>query len=303
MIGIHVKKDKRSSLEDAILEDIESYSIRAAQIYTHGPQSLSRNKYNEGQLRDTIEESKIALVVHSAYLVTPWNGNAFQIKCLITELIDAHDVGASWLILHLPTKRDHNEVITALGKIRDAIAKYDAEDREKISRVILVLEHKAHKPYDDTDNNMGYMESASIVHFLKLMRDGGFTPQATGFRVGFCLDTAHMFVSHPKRKFTTEASMKRYIDPFIPYIEMFCVLHFNGSFNKYGTGKDKHTIPFSDVDRTWKKDKSGAVYLVNFFKSYHPNMPMIIEWNLGTSTDMKKCMKTLAKLNLIQTST
>ncbi len=299
LIGIHVKKEKRISIEDAISEDAEMYPIKCAQIFTHGPRALTQNTYDEGEIKATCAEKSLPLVVHSAYMLTPWKKNKFQIKCVIKELIDASDVGAGWLILHLPTRLEHSKVISALDKIRKAVAKMDDEDREKISKVVLVLEHKAHKPYDDDDHCESYTDSESIAKFLALLHKSGYNPTSAGLRVGFCLDTAHMFVSHEHREFTGESSMQEYLKPLLPHMHMFSVLHFNGSFHGYGSGHDKHAVPFTKADNIWKKNNAGAVVLIQTMVAHNPTMPIIIEWNFGTPKDMKKCFKRLGELGLI----
>ncbi len=298
LVGIHIKKEKRGSLDAAMEADIDMYDIGCAQVYTHGPQSLSRNKYDAEEVKQIVDDRKLSLVVHSAYMVSPWKKNKFMVKCLIQELLDAQEIGAKWLILHLPTKHAHADILRALSRIRKAITKLDDDDRARILQVILTLEHKAHKPYDDDDHDLGFVDSVSAANFIELLKEKKFTPDAPVLRVGFCLDTAHMFVSVENRSLTTESSMQDYLAPLLPHLDMIKVIHFNGSYNKYGSGCDKHSIPFSKDDAIWKKNDTGALHLLRTISAYDPATPFIIEWNLGTPHEMKTCLKKLRKLNV-----
>jgi endonuclease IV len=309
IIGIHVAKEKRKSLTVALEEDIETYRLGCAQVFTHGPQSLNQNNYDEDEIKEVSE--RIPIVAHSPYKLTVWNKKSsdhkYKVKCLVDEMLAAANAGISCVVVHLLTKHAHSSTLSVLDEIRDKIIRMsESADKdkksnaEKISSVILVLEHKAHKYYDDSDHDLSYTDSKSFAKFLKSVRDSGYSTHSSPLKVGFCLDTAHMFVSHDDKRFSDAKSMKKYLKPLIPYMDMMAVFHFNGSYYKHGMGKDKHAIPFSDDDYIWSKDSSGAIEILSTIQKHCPKIPIIIEWNAGDIRDIRHCFKKLVKMGFIE---
>lgn len=297
-IGIHVKLDSRSSLDNAIAADHKNYGLRVAQIFTHGPRSMVKNSYDSEAIRDYCSEHNITLIVHSSYFLTPWKDDKYQIKSVVTELLDAYETGARHLILHLPAKLKHSEAIKIIRKISTKVGALNTKKRAKATAVMLVLEHKAHKPYKDRNHNLSYTDSLSLQSFMASLDTAGFGPNSKPLGVGICLDTAHMFLSNSLQGFSDEEEMTEYLDDLTDNIDMIRVVHFNGAYNGHGSGKDKHTIPFSHQDKIWKDDNTGAITLINTLRNHNPDIPFVIEWNLGTNESMKRCFRKLTNLGL-----
>lgn len=274
-IGFHIKKDKHDSIADAIRSSVEKFNITCGQIYLFGPRSLKQNDYDEEELKLAIQETKIDIAVHSSYFLSPWDLSKKQIKLVVRELVAAQNIGAKWLVIHLPASCDHSTIITAIKKIRKEIAKTIGT-----TSVMLLLEHKAHKPYDDDDEDP--KSSTSAVGLAHL---AGLITQSDEMKVGLCLDTAHIFVSNSYNTLEQKNKVEQYIAEMgQTAIDLVALIHYNGSYNKFGSGKDKHAIPFCEDDRIWSDEKAGAKSWVTKFGR---QCPFIIECNRGSKKELK----------------
>lgn len=296
MIGIHVKRDKGETLERSIRNQVQKYDLKAVQIFTHGPRNLKKTNYDAEEIKEFVEEKKIALIVHSAYQALPWEEKRRKFICkhIVSAMIDVYDVGGRGLVVHLPSKMKHSKVINVLEDIKKRIGNLEPDDLAKIKEVTLILEHKPHKPLDEDENEKSFVVPEALASFLADLKKAEYTPQSQPLRVGFCCDTAHIFVSCEKPALATEKSMKKYLGPLEPHMDMMSALHLNGSYYESGTGRDKHTIPMVDDDEIWGEESIAAIAML---VGTMPNIPIIVEWNIGTEKELKSFLRKFNKLS------
>lgn len=282
-IGFHIKKGSHDSLEEAIRANVEKYSLTTAQIFLFGPRNMKQNEYDVDELQSVISETKLRVCVHGSYLLSPWSLKKSAIGAIVRELEAAQAIGAKWLVFHLTSRIKHEEIILTLCKIKRAV-----KNKMGKSSVILLLEHKAHKPYDDNDLECT-TSAEGLNHIAHLMIEANMTPESDILPVGLCLDTAHIFVSNTHNTLEKSSMAQQFINVMGPEASgLVCVVHFNGSFSKRGTGKDKHAIPFCEDDRIWSDESSGAEVWI---KKFGASCVFIIEHNRGTKTQLKYALK------------
>lgn len=292
-IGFHVAKGDHTDLASAIKNAHKQLGVNTVQIFCHGPRRIPRNTYNAEAIRKVAAKYNIQIVVHASYLLMPWDKSAKSFKRdvnnVIEELYDAYEVGSRAVVIHLDYKNMHVKTINALKNIRAAIKLLKESDPDKyaaVTQVVLALEHKPAYPEEDEEKNMTYIDQDSLANFLATLKKHNMVPTAPVFKVGFCIDTAHVYVGS-KIPLTTEAQMQKYLFPLMPHMDMMSVLHFNGSITAAGSGHDTHAIPFAPEDLIWHKDHSGAMELVRTLR----HVPIIIEWKRGDESDMIKALK------------
>jgi endonuclease IV len=285
-IGIHVKIDDNETLSKSLRANVKILDSKCAQVFTHGPRGFKKNNYNTQEIKQIVTENNLDLSVHASYMLNPWsnknNRQAFMVKMVIDELLSAYEIGAKWLVIHLPTKQKHSEIVDALKIINDKINKHPKS--ADLLSVIICLEHKAHKTPEKWSTRKHFMLPDQLNHLANKIVEAKISDN-----IGYCIDTAHMYVSTLDNDYESEDGMNKYLSSLNNNaVELIKIIHYNGIENKAGSGADKHAIPFVSDDQLWGENKGGAKSLINWNKHVKKNIPMIIEYNRGILEQLKK---------------
>lgn len=276
-LGVHVSKSskvldeesKSRTVEEAVVADTQYFGFNAAQIFTHGPKGRAAVKMDEEAVQVACVKHQLVLVTHSSYVsATFWNGES---RHLIDQLQTCDSIGAIGLVLHLPAKLTATEIATRLlefSRIRIV--------RNLHARILL-----ENHPYKSSEFSFETPQKInSLCHAIKVYH----VPESLW---GLCIDTAHLWTSG--EDLTTKEQMQDWLAK-LQYSNKIKLVHLNGNFTDFNSGRDEHAIVFSKDDRIWgdysnKTIESGVAALVKFCQKNR--IPMIMEINRGTCEEIK----------------
>lgn len=292
MIGIHVHKEKRKTLQEAITEDIEKYNLKNGALQIYVMSSMSSKIINLGNKEDIIDDinkNKCKLFVHASHVTNGmWNADTEKQKrgiyILYTQLKIAQQINAAGFVIHLPKKSP--------AEIKITLEKISAKLNSEFSNIKILLEHPTYKP----DPISSYEMPAKLNNLTEVIN---------GILVnwGYCIDTAHMWsaisVEDRSRGYDVEnyGGMKKWIADLNKTTKTkISLIHLNGSMNEHSSNKDKHGIPF--YDRMWSDyrkslKKSGLYRLLRL--AVARKIPMIIERNYGSDDELFDSLKLIKK--------
>lgn len=283
-IGSHVVKNrdngnnrKYKDIHKAILDEIKTFEIECAQIYTHGPQGAKPNNIDEKALKQ-ITDTKFPIYCHSCYSCLPWKDDEKRFHLCEDELKSASLVGASGVVVHLP--KDMINVITENMKKMTKLA-------TKHNQTILIeppaMKREINKTYETPE--MVNKLTESLINLPNW---------------GWCLDTAHIHSTGGDIRTREKADdwLKG-----LKYPEKIKLIHFNGSHRVRGSGVDKHAVPFIDggtsgPDNLWGNidllSKTGGYSFVKFAKQH--KIDILLEPNYGTDPEIENCIVEMKKI-------
>ena len=282
ILGIHSNKgpsvegdQDAKTTDQAILRDVKKYGINTSQIFTHNPRTGAKIAMNYDDVAKVGEEIKI--LVHGPYnlsrvFLIDENELKSQLKILEVQFKAAQAVGSSGIVFHISKSTAENtaRVIKTIlplaeqygvGIIVESIACIPAKDRT----------YESTKLMNEVD---ALLKKHPLDRFWS-----------------WCIDTAHIWSMGVDIK--TKENFASWLNT-IKRPEKVSTFHLNGSSANFHSGKDKHEIPFTDVDKIWHKvepKKSGVAALVEFAIKH--NCITILEMNRGTSSDLQKCIQTI----------
>jgi endonuclease IV len=259
-VGVHVdRRDKgKTGIEASIRGALRALpGSRCCQIFTHGPQGKTMNRFNTEDLRELCNENRI--YVHSTYFTT-WKDTA--LAHMQEQFTTAASLAAQGVVLHL-VKQTPEEHIAVLNRLRlSRVRCADGTQRN----CLVILEMQAFKPDEWT-----YQTADEVNKLCEALEKAGWGPD----RVVICLDTAHIDAGRiPLR---TREDAQKYIDA-LKCPDYIGLLHLNGNaYNCMERAKDKHCVPLSEDDWIWHKPRdagkpvaladSGIRTLVDWFTS------------------------------------
>ena len=280
IIGIHVRKNKFSTIEKAIQSSFTYYTnlngnIRCVQIHTHGPQNIRERLINIPILKQIITTNQAMLFVHSTTLTYPWKNTPYMLRHTLSQLEKSHILNAGGLVIHLP-KLTPNKIIPVLKVLVDKNRSYK---KKYCSKTRIILEMVSQKP-----SKLSYETPEKINALITELK----FHKITTMDVGICIDTAHIFVNKAV-KIRKYDDAKKYIKKikFPAYIRL---IHLNG--NTRAGYSDKHTIPFLQNDLIWRGidfKSSGLRLFIEFAKSRQ--IPVILEMETASSIKIKNLIK------------
>ena len=289
MYGIHVAKKSKvlnvasKTMLDAIISDVETLQLNAAQIFTHGPRNKNRNNMDHAEIKKYCKKNNIYLVVHSSYMtqniwcVDDENKDKSMSKKHLDHITDqlmaCNQLGSRGLVVHLPCKSPE-KILETMKIIEPVIQKF---------QVPLLLEIEARKPSENT-----YETPTKLNNLCQILSRG-----ISNKSWGLCIDTAHVWSS--KYDISSEKNTTRWFNKFL-FHKKIKLVHFNGASNIFGVHKDVHEIAFSKQDKIWgsyvnDKKKSGAHVFIK--QCIINNVPMICEINRGSQEDAEQLFNTI----------
>ena len=307
-LGVHVAKvshvlatpnKKRATMLEAIQVDCGELHLNACQIFVQGPRNSKMSAMDYTAIRTHCESEKINLYVHSSYLsvgifsVNEENAITKKSKFAISNIaqqLDACDqLGARGFVIHL-TKRTPEEIVESLQVLYPHIKDFHTP---------LILEQPAKKPA----GNKTY-ETPEMINMLTQMIMG----ELSELKWGWCIDTCHLWSAGIKMH--EKLTMKKWLGD-IEFPKKIALFHLNGgSQDIFGTGRDKHIIPFSDEDDIFKestqneydkqefnltKFKKDSIWVLCQFAKKN-KIDAILEINRGSVEETKFAISTLLKI-------
>ena len=289
ILGVHVAKkskvldDKKEEkkMSNAIMRDLDTLDLNAAQIFTYGPRFMVKNKMNYNDIKKICND--IDLTVHSTYgSVSIWKVNDDNkntpvsqkaINSIKLQLESCASIGAWGLVLHI-TKHTPENISKVMKILKPFSEKLDVK---------IILEMVSSKADSKT------YETPEKINVLTKM---------IGHNENWwcwCVDTAHLWGAGVDIQHYN--SMSKWLND-IKHPEKIEMFHLNGSSAIKGSGKDKHEIPFSSDDLIWgniNPNKSGLRAVVEH--SINNSITIICEINRGSEKNVVKCMNYIKKLN------
>jgi endonuclease IV len=263
-VGYHVSrkdiKDAPQAIELAC-EAIGTYGfVPSLQIFLTNNMS-GVTLFSDTQLKDikkTLNNTGASMYVHGAYVHGPWNKSEKGCKGIIREMKMAKTCGAKGVVIHLSKQAYGENLAWALNYINESITD---------DSVVLFLEVNTAKSSQYTFETPEKLHALfEAVNKIKL-----------NYKVGLCLDTAHLFSCGTPLSHTTDVEpwfkkLMSKIDHDIPLL-----IHLNDSASTFASGKDEHEKLCQGA--IWNKldDDCGLKAVLEWTQTY--NVPIILERN------------------------
>lgn len=282
IVGPHVHKDVVSvskPITDHIKSAIEvakeyGVSIGIIQIFMSNPRNgkllIEPESSTYKELKTLIEQhAHIKFIIHSPYTSNAlWSGNQYSAYTLRHDLKHCDDLGLIGTVFHLD-KHDVDDVIKFLPNIMPKLP-----EKQKPGLAKFYLE----SPHTKPDKSL-YETPKKILKLFTAIRKN-IDPYLN--RIGFCLDTAHIW--------TSGVDIEEYKSAYDWLVELTIiqtilppeniVFHLNGSYYNCGDGRDKHAPLMSSEDKIWGKykdnfTKSGLYAFIEYAKRF--SIPTVLE--------------------------
>lgn len=205
----------------------------AIQIFTGNPQSIKGRKRTIKELhelRDNLKELNMVAVIHTPYIINlchPSGTKKYQdsLEALVRNLDESFEIGALGAVVHM----GKNTKETGLTDY-EAMDSYATSIKEalKLSKGTIILETGAGQ---GSEVGTSLSDLSQIYHRLTTTEKK---------RVGFCIDTAHIWAAGYNIK--DEENVETYFRLFneLIGIDKIIVIHFNDSAVELGSCVDRH---------------------------------------------------------------
>lgn len=276
LLGCH------ASITPTVLDGIkyvESIGGNAVQIFLGATKSADlkmKTKFTPeemNEIKSYVSKRHITLIIHSIYLLNfcsfpPSSGRIrYQHNNLQHDLKYGSMLGAKCVVLHLGFKND----LTMEEALKNLVSNVNHIIRHMPKDIMLSLETSAGRKTE-----FGYsLESLELL--WKGIRHNS-KGSSGKMRVGFCIDTAHIFVSgYDISKVEGENSIKSYLDKFNKLIGWKNIINFHINDSRYplGARKDEHRGIGSGLIYNTDEGKKALKYIKKFCMS--KKIPMILE--------------------------
>ena len=278
-IGAHILGEK--SILDKIKECIK-IGGNAIQIFTKSPTNttdkIDISKEDIIKILKITKDNNVLLVTHGSYMLNmswPIHRNPWGMKMLLEDLKYTSEMGGLGVVIHMGKATPKLKI--TMKEARDNFVKSICQVLDKSpSDVKVILETSCNQ----TNTIAGNIEDLAIIWKM--------FPQKYLSRLGFCIDTAHIFSAgyaiHKPKIFN------RYMNKFdqligIKYINLF---HINDSAAEHGSHIDKHTGLGKGY--IYKKNTKPFIDVVDICSKN--SIPMILE----THDDYKREIKFIKKI-------
>jgi len=276
MLGFHCHHSNPVGIRKCISWSKKSgINIECLQIFVTGAINaktlVSLDDYEE--MRKITDDMPI--VIHGSYLDNTWNSSSFSEHHILRELNIANNIGAVGVIIHLARKTTDN--------FFDVIKKLDEQAIPSDAHLILEINSAKSSEY-----------TFETPEKLNVLIDKINLAKPKNFKIGLCIDTAHLAACGVALKSYDEA--KQWFNATHLNKLDFVMFHINDSRAPIGSGRDvHHTILkgniWSDYEECYKY--SGLHYI--FIWAAKHNSMMILERHEG---EVEEDFKVLQKNNL-----
>ncbi|TSC90885.1 MAG: apurinic endonuclease APN1 [Candidatus Berkelbacteria bacterium Licking1014_96] len=229
IFGVHLSLNQNL---EGIVERAGELRIQTFQIFGGNPRQWRSTLFNPKnilQFQRSRKKYEIAnFFLHSIYLINLASKNEYIYQNSINSLVDfmqkAELLGADGVITHIGSAREHEDGESACKRVAGAIN----EILKKTESVKLILENTA---WGEGELGSSLEGLAGIYKLVKNKK-----------RVGFCLDTAHLFESGYNIK--TKSGLDKFLRSFdrIIGLDKIKILHLNDSKTKLNSKHDRHEV-------------------------------------------------------------
>lgn len=261
-LGSHMSISK--GLKKAVLE-AEKNGSNALQIFAKSPQSTRyKCKFTDNELAEVkrmLAEKDMQLVIHSSYMLNfakPPADVEWAVDSLVEDMTVMGKLDGIGCVIHMGKQcKMPSEDECLANKITSLTT---AIDRSPLN-AILILETAARQ---------GTEMCADIDKLGKLYH---MFPEKYKERIGFCVDTCHIFAAGYDSR--TEDAVEQFLDLWDEHIglENIVLIHMNDSKDVCGAKKDRHES--IGVGEIGKKDLEGFKAWIDFAKDNE--IPVILE--------------------------
>ena len=261
---------------------IESIGGNALQIYLGATKSADlkmKTKFTPeemNEIKSYVNKRHITLIIHSIYLLNfcsfpPSSGRIrYQHNNLQHDLKYGSMLGAKCVVLHLGFKLD----LTMEEALKNLVSNVNHIIRHMPKDIMLSLETSAGRKTE-----FGYsLESLELLWKGIKHNNRSGNGGVNNIRVGFCIDTAHIFVSgYDISKVEGDNSIKSYLDKFNKLIGWKNIINFHINDSRYplGARKDEHRGIGSGLIYNTDEGKKALKYIKKFCMAR--KIPMILE--------------------------
>ena len=251
IFGVHLSFNQNLT---GIIKRAQELKLSTFQIFGGNPRqwrSISFAPENIRSFKRSFKKAKVKkFFLHSIYLINLASKNDYiyqnSIDSLINFMQKAKLLGAEGVITHIGSAREHQDGESArarvVGAINEIIVRFSCHsrlDRESINRMDSRFRGNDSKPLlilENTAWGEGELGSSleGLAGIYKLVKNKS--------RVGFCLDTAHLFEAGYNLK--TKSGLDNFLQSFdrIIGLNKIRVIHLNDSKTKLNSKHDRHEI-------------------------------------------------------------
>lgn len=260
-IGAHVSMSGKN--KDDIMIEVAEYikDIGCNLIQIFNVKGKSDKEINE--YKKFMEKNNMKTVVHSSYVIniaTKWDKYSWWIRTFISEIEQAHKLGAFGIVIHLGKKMEqtlpqaYDNMFTALIYVHNQTKQY--------SDVKILIETSSGQGTETCYKieDLAYFYKKISKHYNKEISN----------RFGLCIDTCHIFVAGYNIK--TKEQVKMYLQAFDELIGLRHVklIHLNDSQNDVGSNVDRH----ANIGKGYIGTE-GIMYFCDYFKKL--KVPIVLE--------------------------
>lgn len=261
-LGSHMSISK--GLKKAVLE-AEKNGSNALQIFAKSPQSTRyKCKFTDDELAEVklmLSQKNMQLVIHSSYMLNfakPPADVEWAVDSLVEDMTVMGKLDGIGCVIHMGKQCKMPSEDECLANKIASLTK--AIDRSPINATLIL----------ETAARQGTEMCADIDKLGKLYN---MFPEEYKERIGFCVDTCHIFAAGYDSR--TEQAVEQFLDLWDKHIglENIVLIHMNDSKDVCGAKKDRHES--IGVGEIGKENLDGFKAWIDFAKDNE--IPVILE--------------------------
>lgn len=247
------------------VSETKKRDCNALQIFAKSPQSTRfKCKFTDDELenvRSFLEENDIKIVIHSSYMLNfakPPEEITWAVDSLVEDMTVMGKLDGIGCVIHMGKQcKMPSEDVCLENKVASLTTAIDRSPQN----VLLILETAARQ---------GTEMCADIDKLGKLYH---MFPEKYKERIGFCVDTCHIFAAG--YDCSTDSAVEEFLDLWDQHIglENIVLIHMNDSKDVCGAKKDRHEC--IGVGQIGKNSVEGFQSWIQFAKDNE--IPVILE--------------------------
>ncbi len=239
------------------------------QFFTRSPQTFKTVPFEEDDwslIKTDFTESKVKMVIHGSFLINFCKNPTsldYAHKLILEDMKIASYLDCIGVIIHM-------------GKNTDKLSYEEAFQNyvENIKKILHITRNITGKPKLILETGAGQgTEVATDLSELGRLRKS--LTEEEQERVGFCIDTCHIFTAgYDLRNEEFVKTLENYIEMSLGW-ENVLVIHLNDSLSKLNQKVDRHAdISYGNITKTYK-DTQGFIKFIKMCND--KNIPLILE--------------------------
>ena len=245
---------------------LKSNHSNSGQIFTRPPHQFKIPPYDFikwENLKNKISENKMKIVIHGSYLINFCKSHLedYVYRVLVEDLKISEHINSLGVIIHMGHNTEKIDDETAFNNYVKHLKKILEMTSNLSAKIIL-----------ETGAGQG-KEIATRLNELGKIRKS--LPENLRKRVGFCLDTCHMFsAGYDLRNKLIVSSLENYIEMTLGWDNVL-VIHLNDSKCSFNCKKDRHEdIGFGFITNKMKHN-IGFIKFIQMCVKY--KVPLVLE--------------------------